>query len=73
MTATEAGQPAKDPEDGPGASRGAPYVDGTVADGPVVVDPGQAGTGWFDAAQLTSEARRRAGVRPSGSRPCGPG
>ena len=54
MTATEAGQPAKDPEDGPGASRGAPYVDGTVADGTVVVDPGQAGTGWFDAAQLTS-------------------
>ena len=61
MTATEAGQPAKDPEDGPGASRGAPYVDGTVADGPVVVDPGQAGTGWFDAAQLTSEGETTGG------------
>ncbi len=49
MTATEASQPAKDPEDGPGASRGA-----THADGSDTVDPGQAGTGWLDAAPLTS-------------------
>jgi hypothetical protein len=34
MTATEAGQPAKDPEDGRGA---------TDADGAFPVDPGQAG------------------------------
>ncbi len=52
MTATQAGQPAKDPEDGPGASRGAPDVDGTVADGPVTVD---SGVGWLDAAPLAPE------------------
>ncbi len=61
MTATEAGQPAKDPEDGPGASRGAPYVDGTVADGSVTVDPGLAGISWLDATQLTPEGGTRDG------------
>ena len=50
MTATEAGQPAKDPEDGPGAGRGASDADGTVT-----VDPGRAGADWLDAARLTSE------------------
>ncbi len=50
MTATEAGQPAKDPEEGPGASR-----DATSADGSVTDDPGQAGAGWLDAAPLDSE------------------
>jgi dolichyl-phosphate-mannose-protein mannosyltransferase len=54
MTATEAGQPAKDPEDGPDAGRDAPNVDGTVADGTVTVDPGQADTGRLDAAPLSS-------------------
>jgi dolichyl-phosphate-mannose-protein mannosyltransferase len=52
MTATEAGQPAKDPEDGPGAGRGAPDVDGTAADSPDTVD---SGVGWLDAAPLASE------------------
>jgi dolichyl-phosphate-mannose-protein mannosyltransferase len=55
MTATQAGQPAKDPEDGPGANRGASNVDGTVADGAVTVDHGPADSGWFDAVPLTSE------------------
>ena len=50
MTATEAGQPAKDPEEGPGTSH-----DATSADGSVTDDPGQAGDGWLDAAPLTSE------------------
>jgi dolichyl-phosphate-mannose--protein O-mannosyl transferase len=55
MTATEAGQPAKDPEDGPGADRGAPNVDGTVPDGTVTVDPGRPGAGWLDAVPPVSE------------------
>jgi dolichyl-phosphate-mannose--protein O-mannosyl transferase len=50
MTATEAGQPAKDPEDGPAAGRGASDADGTVT-----LHPGQDGTGWLDAAALTAE------------------
>jgi dolichyl-phosphate-mannose--protein O-mannosyl transferase len=61
MTATEAGQPAKDPEDGPGAGRGASDADGTVT-----VDPGRAGAGWLDAARLTPEggtAERIAALR----------
>jgi dolichyl-phosphate-mannose--protein O-mannosyl transferase len=61
MTATEAGQPAKDPDDGPGAGRGASDADGTVT-----VDPGRAGAGWLDAARLTSEggtAERIAALR----------
>ena len=60
MTATQAGQPAKDPEDGPGANRGAPNVDGTVADGAVTVDHGQAGRDWFDVS-LTSEDETMSG------------
>jgi dolichyl-phosphate-mannose--protein O-mannosyl transferase len=61
MTATEAGQPAKDPEDGPSAGRGASDADGTVT-----VDPGRAGAGWLDAARLASEggtAERIAALR----------
>jgi dolichyl-phosphate-mannose--protein O-mannosyl transferase len=50
MTATEAGQPAKDPEDGPGASRGA-----AGDDGPVTADLAQAGADWLDAAPLATE------------------
>jgi dolichyl-phosphate-mannose--protein O-mannosyl transferase len=53
MTATQAGQPAKDPEDGgPGgaASRGT-----ADADAPVTLDPGQVGAGRIDAAPLTSD------------------
>src|SRR6201999_623565 len=60
MTATQAGQPAKDPEDGPGANRGAPNVDGTIADGAVTVDHGQAGRDWFDVS-LTSEDETMSG------------
>jgi dolichyl-phosphate-mannose--protein O-mannosyl transferase len=56
MTATEAGQPAKDPEEGPGASREA-----TSADGSVTVDPGEAGLGWLDTDPLTSAAGTTAG------------
>jgi len=52
MTATEAGQPAKDPEDGPGA---------TAADGFDAADQGQADTGWLDAAPLTSEGGTTSG------------
>src|SRR6266700_3769165 len=48
MTATEAGQPAKDPEDGPGAGHGVTDAGGTA------VDPGQADTSWLDAAPPTS-------------------
>ena len=61
MTATEAGQPAKDPEDGPGAGRGA-----SDADGSVTVDPGRAGAGWLDAAELSPKggtAERIAALR----------
>ena len=50
MTATQAGQPAKDPEDGPDVSR-----DPADADGAVTIDPGQAGAGWADDAPLTSD------------------
>jgi dolichyl-phosphate-mannose-protein mannosyltransferase len=52
MTATEAGQPAKDPEDGRGA---------TDADGAFPVDPGQVGPGWLDAAPLTFEGETAGG------------
>ena len=61
MTATQAGQPAKDPEDGPEAGR-----DTTDADSTVTVDRGQADTGLLDAAPLTSEggtAERIAALR----------
>jgi dolichyl-phosphate-mannose-protein mannosyltransferase len=56
MTATQAGQPAKDPDDGRDASRGATNVDGTAADETVTVDPGQADTGWLDPAPLASDS-----------------
>jgi dolichyl-phosphate-mannose-protein mannosyltransferase len=52
MTATEAGQPAKDPEDGRGAGD---------ADGAFLVDSGQAGPGWLDAAPLTSDGEAAGG------------
>jgi dolichyl-phosphate-mannose--protein O-mannosyl transferase len=52
MTATEAGQPAKDPEDGRGASD---------ADGAFLVDSGQAGPGWLDATPLTSDGEAAGG------------
>ena len=61
MTATQAGQPAKDPEDGPEAGRDTTDVDSTVT-----VDPGQADTGLLDAAPPTSEggtAERIAALR----------
>ena len=45
MTATQAGQPAKDPEDGPDAAVAAD------ADGTDTLDPGQAGAGWLDDAR----------------------
>ena len=48
MTATEAGQPAKDPEDGPDASRAATEVDDAVAPGLDRMDDGRT-----DAAPLT--------------------
>jgi hypothetical protein len=61
MTATQAGQPAQDPEDGPDASRGVTDVDGTVADGTVAVgtgavDPGQGAADWLDPAPLTFDS-----------------
>jgi len=56
MTATQAGQPAQDPDDGRDASRGAPDVDGTDVDETVTVDTGQNDNGWLDAAPLTSDS-----------------
>jgi dolichyl-phosphate-mannose-protein mannosyltransferase len=53
MTATQAGQPAQDPEDGPDASRGVTDVDGSSADGTVTVDPSRGGADWLDAAPPT--------------------
>ncbi len=69
MTATQAGQPAQDPEDGHDASRTAADADGTV-----MFDPGYAGDDRLDDASLTagSEATGRRG-RPSGSPSCAPG
>ncbi|HEY1818557.1 MAG TPA: phospholipid carrier-dependent glycosyltransferase [Trebonia sp.] len=49
MTATEAGQPAKDPEDGPDASRAATEVDDVLA-------LGRIDAGRIDAGPLTSDA-----------------
>jgi dolichyl-phosphate-mannose-protein mannosyltransferase len=49
MTATQAGQPAQDPEDGHDASRSADGADGTVT-----FDPGYAGADRADEASLTA-------------------
>ena len=49
MTATQAGQPAQDPEDGHDASRTAADTDGTV-----MFDPGYAGADQVDDAPLTA-------------------
>ncbi len=49
MTATQAGQPAQDPEDGHDASRSADGADGTVT-----FDPGYAGADRADEAALTA-------------------
>ena len=49
MTATQAGQPAQDPEDGHDASRSADDADGTVT-----FDPGYAGADRADEASLTA-------------------
>ncbi len=49
MTATQAGQPAQDPEDGHDASRSADDADGTVT-----FDPGYAGADRADEALLTA-------------------
>jgi dolichyl-phosphate-mannose-protein mannosyltransferase len=50
MTATQAGQPAQDPEDGHDASRTADGADGTVT-----FDPGYAGADEVDDAPLTAD------------------
>jgi dolichyl-phosphate-mannose-protein mannosyltransferase len=49
MTATQAGQPAQDPEDGHDASRSAAGADGTVT-----FDPGYAGADRIDDASMTA-------------------
>jgi dolichyl-phosphate-mannose-protein mannosyltransferase len=56
MTATEAGQPAKDPEDGPDASRAATEVDSAVASGLDQFDDDRT-----DAAPLTTDGQKTGG------------
>jgi dolichyl-phosphate-mannose-protein mannosyltransferase len=56
MTATQAGQPAQDPEDGHDASRTAADADGTVA-----FDPGYAGADPVDDASLTAGSEATGG------------
>jgi dolichyl-phosphate-mannose--protein O-mannosyl transferase len=56
MTATQAGQPAQDPEDGHDASRTAADADGTVA-----FDPGYAGADLVDDASLTAGSEATGG------------
>ncbi|MGH3278493.1 MAG: dolichyl-phosphate-mannose--protein mannosyltransferase, partial [Trebonia sp.] len=53
MTATEAGQPAKDPEEGHGASRAAPGADDAAAPSPVDADT--VGADLTGAAPLTAD------------------
>ncbi len=56
MTATQAGQPAQDPEDGHDASRTAADADGTV-----MFDPGYAGADQVDDASLTAGSEATGG------------
>ena len=71
MTATQASQPAKDPDDG---AHGEADVDGTFPTDAAQAGIAQHGAAWTSATRLTYDAATgQAAGPPNGSPRCGPG